>query len=1186
MFRLPDPQLLAALEAFEQQTMSSEDLAAAVLQWAQRCGAASPSDLDTQAASNPGQMEHSSVDAPETLDLSAGSRKSELSVLIRDRQSRFVHLRPHAKGGLGQVSIALDCQLNRRVALKEILPHRATDPDSQRRFLAEGEITGQLEHPGIVPVYGLGVDEAGRPYYAMRFVEGENLKRAIETFHDNRGPNAELIGQRAVDFRSLLGRFVDVCNAIEYAHSRQVLHRDLKPENILLGPYGETLVVDWGLAKSLGEDESLGGPLEEMGEKQRGVRLRSGTNSDTLDGVAIGTPAYMSPEQADGKIQELGLATDVYSLGATLYAILTGKPPVKGDSVIETLEKVRRNDFERPRAAWKSVPRALEAVCLKAMALRPEDRYASSRELADEIDKWLADEPVKAYAEPLTARTKRWIKRHPALVSSTTAGVALALIGALVIAYLQGAHALELEGKNSTIGQQVVQLTTQNQTIQQQNTQLAKTNLDLSAANEKERQAREQEAIARKDAEQQRDLAESVTDFLVKSFRRASPDEDGRKLTVADSLVRSLKEIDEEVGLDPLNKAEILSAMREAFRGLAMPAEELEAARRTHQIFSQALPPHHPDTLYSKSNLALAMSSTGNTAEAVKLLEETMNTWNTHYGEKHDSALISKANLASAYKDMGRLDLALSLSEEVYEAMKAGAASNSPRTLTLQNNLAGAYSSLGNKARAIELYLATLKSQKEIYGPDHPQVLTTQSNLATCYNDGGQPELGMPLLEATLNAAKVRLGEDHLTTLIFQSNLARQLLYNGRYQEANELFFATLAAERAKLGDQHPSVLRTEENLAATYAALGQHEIALQRYEAVYAKAKSVLGEDHPSTMLLMNDMATTIQSLGRLEDATSLLESALAKRKLHLGDDHPDTLTSQNNLAGAYQEANRFEEASDLYQKTLEAQKIKMGADHPYTLATQNNLASVYRHLRKLELAIPLAEEAYQTFGKKYGLDHPNTITGGSNVALLYSDAKQFDKAIDTLRNCLEAARRVRPEDSETTLLAQLALAGIYFVAQRPEEGEATIDEYLARAKKIDGEDINASRRHHIAAAMKLREAGRLTKSESLLRELIALAKLKAPGQLKTILCLNALAEILSLQDKTDEAIAVYQESFLALASLGEPDKEIGRKFAMETAEVICELYVELGRDEELAKWRAKIEELRKAPDPPPPLE
>ena len=201
-------------------------------------------DPDVQASLGHSGLDPTDVDADRTSFYSVGSSTSD--------GGRFRVLRPHARGGLGVVFVALDGELNREVALKQILDHHADDPVSRQRFLVEAEITGGLEHPGIVPVYGLGTYDGGRPYYAMRFIKGDSLKETIERFHQLPRTNADP-GARSLALLKLLRRFTDVCNAIEYAHSRGILHRDIKPGNVIVGKHGETLVVDWGLAKPRGE---------------------------------------------------------------------------------------------------------------------------------------------------------------------------------------------------------------------------------------------------------------------------------------------------------------------------------------------------------------------------------------------------------------------------------------------------------------------------------------------------------------------------------------------------------------------------------------------------------------------------------------------------------------------------------------------------------------------------------------------------------------------------------------------------------------------------------------------------------------------------------------------------------------------------------------------------------------------
>jgi WD40 repeat protein/serine/threonine protein kinase len=312
---------------------------------------------------------------------------------------RFRILRPHARGGLGEVFIALDPELNREVALKELQAKRAYDPMSQSRFLLEAEVTGRLEHPGVVPVYGLGRYGDGRPFYAMRFIEGETLKSAIDRFH-NPGSPAPAASDRQIAFRRLLRSVIDACNAVAYAHSRGVVHRDLKPENIMLGRFGETLVVDWGMAKPLAE------PERHTAEPMSLSKLADEA-SLTLQGTIVGTPQYMSPEQAAGDQERVGPASDIYSLGATLYTVLVGRAPFVDGEVRNIVQRVRRGVFAAPRRLRKSVDPALEAICLKAMSLRPEERPASALELAADLEGWLADVRYRGEQEQALNQVKR-----------------------------------------------------------------------------------------------------------------------------------------------------------------------------------------------------------------------------------------------------------------------------------------------------------------------------------------------------------------------------------------------------------------------------------------------------------------------------------------------------------------------------------------------------------------------------------------------------------------------------------------------------------------------------------------------------------------------------------------------------------------------------------------------------------
>jgi serine/threonine protein kinase len=369
--------------------------------------------------------------AASAADFDAEGRRTLVEPQRSDQpELRFQILRPHAEGGLGRVSIAVDREFNREVAFKEIKSQHRSSKDAQQRFLLEAEVTGGLEHPGIVPVYGLGHFQDGRPFYAMRFIRGDSLKGAIDTFHQRRKEATSQASRSAyandVQFRDIISRFIDVCFAMEYAHSSGVLHRDLKPGNIMLGKYGETLVVDWGLAKAGAEDtqEATG----DLDQETPLVPSSGDYGSATQTGRALGTPQFMSPEQAAGRLDELGPTTDVYSLGATLYQVLTGVAPIGASTtgsdserlpVPEILKRVQSGQFPHPRSVNPDVPAGLEAICLKAMSRNPKDRYPSAKALLADLKAWMADEPVAAWTEPLSIHARRWVRGHQVVVGIT-----------------------------------------------------------------------------------------------------------------------------------------------------------------------------------------------------------------------------------------------------------------------------------------------------------------------------------------------------------------------------------------------------------------------------------------------------------------------------------------------------------------------------------------------------------------------------------------------------------------------------------------------------------------------------------------------------------------------------------------------------------------------------------------------
>ncbi|MDA1164901.1 MAG: tetratricopeptide repeat protein, partial [Planctomycetota bacterium] len=438
-----------------------------------------------------------------------------------------------ARGGMGNIWLAKDSMLKREIAYKELLPRAMRRSSIVERFIQEGQVTGQLEHPGIVPIYDLGYQENGTPFYAMKLVRGTEMKDQIEALHKIPKNTAE----RHRAFVKLLGQFVDVCNALAFAHQRGVLHRDLKPQNVMIGGFGETLVLDWGLAKLLGRSEPGGsnseisvtgkyddefspdldesqdvisgvtgltnnsgggdatklvdksgtdatnivspeesgatkivtseafdatniidaaeagatrivdakkgsaekttGPAGETGPETQGLHGASAVvktdarseGTTTRYGSVMGTLAYMPPEQAEGKLDEMDARTDIYSLGAILYEILVNDAPIPRGKMQEMLDYVIGKPIIPPREIDPSVPRPLDAIAMKALNKKIQDRYRSALDLAQDVEDYLADEPVSVYEEPWYDKLRRWAKRHPTAVAGWTATVGVIALG-------------------------------------------------------------------------------------------------------------------------------------------------------------------------------------------------------------------------------------------------------------------------------------------------------------------------------------------------------------------------------------------------------------------------------------------------------------------------------------------------------------------------------------------------------------------------------------------------------------------------------------------------------------------------------------------------------------------------------------------------------------------------------------
>jgi non-specific serine/threonine protein kinase/serine/threonine-protein kinase len=734
-----------------------------------------------------------------------------------------------------------EAPVRRKVALKVI--KRGMDTKQVvARFEAERQALAMMDHPAIAKVYDAGATPGGRPYFVMEHVRGV--------------PITEHCDRHRLSIKERLGLFMQVCDGVQHAHHKAVIHRDLKPSNVLVSVRDakpEPKIIDFGVAKAL---------AHKLTDKTMHTQL----------GVMIGTPAYMSPEQAEMTGQDIDTRTDVYALGVMLYELLVGalpfemkelqrggfeamvrrireEEPSKPSTRLSTLgdrstESAKRRRTELP-ALRRELTGDLDWITMKAMEKDRTRRYGSPQDLAADIERYLTDRPVLASPPSAAYRAKKFVNRHTWGVAATVGGVLVLIAFAATMAL----QAKRIAAERDLAQQALADLES---VVAFQAGMLSATNPEKMGQRLMENLSERVAKVHRAGGSSEQQIASTLAslDALVGGV---NPTDLALDMVDEDILGRAVQTLEERFGNQPLIDARLRWTIGEAYRKLGRYERAELQLEEALEIRKRVLGGDHPDTLDSMQNLAELFRNQGRFEEAESLFQEALETGRRVLGDDNPHTLNSMEGLATVYWHRGRYDEAEPLFLEALETRKRVLGVDHPHTLRTMNNLAILCASQGHYDEAEPLFREALEAKKRVRGDDHPDTLRSMSNLAELLRNRGRFDEAEPLLLETIEIQQRVLGDDHPNTLRAMNNLAVLHKSQGRFDEAELLFHETLGTRERVLGKNHPDTLESMADLARLEAVRGNPAAAMdwlrRAIGAGYADADRILKDPELETL-------------------------------------------------------------------------------------------------------------------------------------------------------------------------------------------------------------------------------------------------------------------------------------------------------------------------------------------------